>query len=56
MNCHRCGAELKEVKVRVPVYMEHQVATGEDAKTERVLSCYEEKTDYADCPRCTGGY
>lgn len=56
MNCHRCRAELKEVKVQVPVYVEHQVMTEEGIKTERVLARYDEETDYADCPRCTGAY
>jgi len=56
MNCNRCGAPLKEVKVRKPVYLEHQKMTENGIETERVLVRYEEETDYADCPRCTGGY
>jgi len=54
MNCNRCGAPLKEVKVRVPI--KKWIVNEVTREPEEVWDRYEEKTEYADCPRCTGGY
>lgn len=56
MNCDFCGQPLKEVRVKVPVYLGHQTMTEDGIKTEKVLARYDEEIDFADCPRCTGGY
>ena len=55
MNCQSCGAPLKEVRVKKPVYFEHLTMTDEGVKSEKILARYEEETEFADCPRCTGG-
>lgn len=54
MNCGRCGQSLKEVTVRVSVTK--TIINEVTQKPEEVWDRYETKTEYADCPRCTGGY
>ena len=57
-RCGRCGAPLKTVTVKVPVYIEHQSAerAARGEPPEKVLARYDEEQEVSDCPRCTGSY
>lgn len=53
-KCSRCGAPLRTVTVKVPVYSYYQ--KGTDDRPVQVLERYEEREEVADCIRCTGAY
>jgi len=54
-RCPRCGAELKTVEVKVPVY--HEVQPGFiEGYHFKVIARYETREEVADCVRCTGSY
>ncbi len=55
-RCSRCGAPLKTVMVRVPVYEEKPLYEGLEQHNFRTLAGYEEREEVAECPRCTGAY
>lgn len=52
-RCHHRGAPLKTVRVRVPVWIEHQQMVNGEVETTRVPARYDEEDEVADCPRCT---
>lgn len=53
-RCGSCGAELKRVTVREPIYGDHH-AQG-DLFAEKKIIGYRDVEEYADCIRCHGAY
>lgn len=51
-TCSRCGATLKVIPVKVPVYRDVETPQG----SRREITGYEWRDEVADCPRCQGAF